>query len=99
MMRCLTRDHLEIGMMRRLVRFVGAEQQFIPEVTNLAVQVNDRFVLCSSGLLQALGERTIANILLDETADGAADALIQEALISNARNNISAIVIDAHETE
>ncbi|GGA88252.1 type VI secretion-associated protein [Brucella endophytica] len=99
MMRCLTRDHVEIGMKPRLLRFVGADQQFMPDVMTFTVEPKDRFVLCSAGLIRALGERAIADILLEEKLEMAAEALIQEALISNARDNISAIVIDAHEVQ
>jgi type VI secretion system protein ImpM len=96
MMRCLTRDHLEVSLKRLVIRFVGADQQFTPDVASFTIEPRDRFVLCSAGLVRALGERAIADIVLEEKLEGAADALIQEALISNARDNISVIVIDAH---
>jgi len=95
MMRCLTTDHIEIGLKRHLSRFIGANQQFVPDTTSMPVEPGDRYVLCTSGLWESLGERSIADVLLNEELDSAADRLIQEALISNAKKNISVIVVDA----
>ena len=95
MMRCLTRDHVEIGMKRSLTRYLGAERQLVPETLVDRVEFGDRFLLCSGSLTRVLNERAIAETLLDAELAQAAGALVQDALIGNARDNLSAIVVDA----
>ena len=92
-MRALTRDHVEVGLRRRLARSVGGERQLVPEVVIERFKRGDRILLCSASLLRTLDERAIA-IVLDETpvADAAA-ALVQEGLIAGVHDNVSAIVI------
>jgi len=93
MMRALTRDHVEVGMRFALSRFVGSQRQFVPEVAIEDMRDGDRLLLCSSSLPRVLGERSIAEALIETPIEDAADALIQNALIDNARENLSAIAI------
>ncbi|TWD46097.1 type VI secretion system protein ImpM [Agrobacterium vitis] len=92
-MRPLTRDHVSVGLQKRLRRGVGLEQQFLPEVLIEPFNVGDRLLLCSFPLVHALKERTIAEILLESPGVEGAESLVQEALIANVRENISAIII------
>lgn len=89
----LTRDHVSVGMKRQLSQCVGISQQFRPSAVTDQWKPDDRLLLCSYPLLQALQERTVAEILHDTPVNDCANALMQEALIENARENISAIVI------
>ncbi|TDK39701.1 type VI secretion system-associated protein TagF [Rhizobium deserti] len=98
MMRCLTRDHLEIGLKRGLSRYLGRPGQFSPEIVVDNVSRRDRFLLCSNPLCRALPERSIAQILISADIDEAAAVLGQEALIAGCRDNFSAIVIDVSAT-
>jgi type VI secretion system protein ImpM len=93
MMRCLTRDHVEIGLRFALSRSIGSQRQLVPEVFTDTVQDGDRFLLCSAALARTLDERGIAETLLEKPVEEAAGILIQDGLIANARENISAIVI------
>ncbi|MEI5681073.1 MULTISPECIES: type VI secretion system-associated protein TagF [unclassified Mesorhizobium] len=93
MMRCLTRDHVEIGLRFALSRSIGSQRQLVPEVFTDTVQDGDRFLLCSAALTRTLDERSIAETLLEKPVEEAAGILIQDGLIANARENISAIVI------
>ncbi|MGH6858762.1 MAG: type VI secretion system-associated protein TagF [Phyllobacterium sp.] len=93
MMRCLTRDHVEVGLRFALSRSIGAQQQLMPEVLTDTVEVGDRFLLCSAALARTLDERSIAETLLEHPVSEAAGILIQEGLIANARDNLSAIVV------
>ncbi|MBB2674415.1 UNVERIFIED_ORG: type VI secretion system protein ImpM [Rhizobium esperanzae] len=94
MMRCLTRDHVEVGLRRRLSRAIGMRGHLMPEVLTGGLQAGDRLLLCSAALPHAVPERSIAEILLSTDIEKAADVLVQEGLIANCRENLSAIVID-----
>jgi len=99
MMRCLTRDHVEIGLRRTLSRAIGMRGHLIPEVRFGGLQAGDRLLLCSAPLPNAIPERGIAEILLSAKIEKAADILVQEGLIANCRDNLSAIVIDVKTDE
>ncbi|RFB83163.1 type VI secretion-associated protein [Rhizobium leguminosarum bv. trifolii] len=99
MMRCLTRDHVEIGLRRTLSRAIGLRGHLVPEVLSGGLQPGDRLLLCSAPLPSAVPERSIAEILLSAEIDKAADILVQEGLIANCRDNLSAIVIDVNTDE
>ncbi|ARQ61827.1 UNVERIFIED_ORG: type VI secretion system protein ImpM [Rhizobium etli] len=94
MMRCLTRDHVEIGLRRTLSRAIGMRGHLVPEVRAGGLQAGDRLLLCSAPLPNAVPERSIADILISAKIEKAADILVQEGLIANCRDNLSAIVID-----
>lgn len=94
MMRCLTRDHTEIGLRRSLARGIGLKGQLVPEVVSDRLQSGDRLLLCSNPLPQILSERDIAEILLSTEIDEVSAVLLQEALIASCRENLSAMVID-----
>ena len=57
------------------------------------LQANDRLLLCSDGLSDALGKEEIAQILSGAEIDKAAEALVQAALKNDAQDNLSAIVL------
>ncbi|GAB1584266.1 hypothetical protein PPNSA23_42090 [Phyllobacterium phragmitis] len=95
MMCCLTRDHLQIGLHRQLSRCVGGHGSLVPDVINKTLRNGDRLLLCSASLPRALGERSVARILHDVPLHETSSVLIQEALIANVRDNISAIVLEA----
>jgi type VI secretion system protein ImpM len=94
MMRALTRDHTQVGLRTTLSRSVGGQGPLVPEIVTGRWQPGDRFLLCSSGLLKALGERAIADSSLNMPLEEAAISLVQDALIEHAEENISAIVVE-----
>ena len=89
----LSRDHVIVGMKKQLSQCVGLSQQFRPDIIHEDWGPQDRLLLCSAPLVQILKERTIAEAVSGTLLKECAGALIQEALIENARENISAIVI------
>ncbi|MBB3571019.1 type VI secretion system-associated protein TagF [Rhizobium sp. BK491] len=95
MMRLLTHDHIDIGLRRTLGRALGLKDQFVSEVVGDRLQRGDRLLLASAPLSRTLTDRVIAEILIETPLEQAAAALIQEALIANCRENVSAIVIGA----
>ncbi|QEN90064.1 type VI secretion system-associated protein TagF [Labrys sp. KNU-23] len=96
MMRCLTRDHVEIGLRFALSRSIGAPRQLVPEIVHDLIQPGDRFLLCSAALARVLDERSIAALIAEQPAKEAAAAMVQDALIANVRENVSAIVVAIH---
>ncbi|MEZ2223290.1 type VI secretion system-associated protein TagF [Rhizobium sp. RCC_161_2] len=95
MMRCLTRDHVDIGLKRSVARGLGLKPQFVPDTILDTVLPGDRLLLCSASLPRSLADRVIAEILIETPIAKAADTLVQEGLIANCRENLSAIVIGA----
>lgn len=89
----LSRDHVVVGMKKQLSQCVGLSQQFRPDIVFEEWGLQDRVLLCSYPLVQILRERAIAEIVFNTPIKDCANALVQEALIENARENISAIVI------
>jgi len=94
MMRCLTRDHVDIGIRRVLTNAVGLRRQFVPELMLEEARPGDRLMLCSAPLARVVPERGIAEILLSAAPREAAEILVQEGLIGNCRDNLSAVVIE-----
>lgn len=93
MMRLLTHDHIDIGLRRTLGRGLGLKEQFVAETVGDRLLRGDRLLLASGALARTLTDRIIAEILIETPLQQAAEALIQEALIANCRENVSAIVI------
>lgn len=92
-MHSLTRDHVIVGMKKTLAQYIGHSQQFRPDISRESWGLNDRLLLCSFPLVHQLKERVVAEILSGNPLEECANALVQEALIENVKDNISAIVI------
>lgn len=92
-MHSLTRDHVIVGMKKTLAQYIGHSQQFRPDISRESWGRNDRLLLCSFPLVQKLKERAVAELLSGTALEDCANALVQEALIENVKDNISAIVI------
>jgi len=66
-----------------------------PEVAILALQVGDRFILCSDGLHGVVPDDKVLEFVSEQAdAQACADGLVQLALESGSRDNVSCIVID-----
>jgi protein phosphatase/serine/threonine-protein phosphatase Stp1 len=62
-----------------------------------ALEPGDRFLLCSDGLCKTLDINVLQTLVGQDGGDGPADALIQAALATDARDNITAVVVDVAE--
>lgn len=68
----------------------GPDQWLVPAVTG------DRVLLCSDGLTGELTDALVTAILLEhDDPSAAADALVEAALRGGARDNVTAVVVDA----
>ncbi len=78
-----------------ITRAVGAaEDALLLEKSSGRIEPGDRFLLCSDGLFKALSSATVL-ALMASPADLAAQSLIDAALAAQARDNVTAIVVEA----
>ncbi|SDO87173.1 type VI secretion system protein ImpM [Aureimonas jatrophae] len=91
-MRLLTRDHVGIGLERRLTRSLGGSAQFSCDVAGGRTEPGDVFLLATGSLTRALPEREIAGRLMAAEPEAAARALLDDALVAGVRENLSVIV-------
>ncbi len=94
---CLTKDHVSKPR-GPVTHAVGAEPSLFIESVHDKVEAGDHYLLCSDGLSAALDDDAIADILLDAcvkgSVEGAAEALLQEALVAGARDNVTVILVN-----
>lgn len=77
-----------------VTRAVGVEADADPDVWLLPAEGHQLFIICSDGLSREVSDEEIRSILLDAPADPS-KALVDRALEAGARDNVSAIVVDA----
>jgi PPM family protein phosphatase len=66
-----------------------------PEVTTVPIQAGDRFLLCTDGLHGVVTDDKLLEYMGTQTdSQACADGLVQLALESGSRDNVSCIVID-----
>ncbi|MGF1625432.1 MAG: PP2C family protein-serine/threonine phosphatase [Alphaproteobacteria bacterium] len=77
-----------------VTRAVGTDQGLDLELITGELAPHDRFLLCSDGLNRQVGDPEIATVLASAGCDQAATTLVDLALQSGARDNVTALVID-----
>ena len=78
-----------------ITRAVGSEAFVTSDLFTVPVREGDIFLLCSDGLTNAVADAELHRLILAaEDAEAACRSLIQAALDNNARDNITAIVVD-----
>jgi type VI secretion system protein ImpM len=90
----LTRDHVARDGSAQVTRAIGADAALTIEVAHGAVIPGDRFLLCSDGLTKSLDEGDILSAARGETVAQAVRALLQNALVSGARDNVTALLVE-----
>jgi len=77
-----------------ITRYVGMKSRGIPDVRPVDLLPGDRFLLCTDGLTDMLGDREIGQILLEEPdPDKACKKLIDGANKAGGKDNITAVII------
>jgi serine/threonine protein phosphatase Stp1 len=78
-----------------ITRAVGSEADMVEldKVTDRLVD-GDRFLLCSDGLSKELSDAEMLAILRVDDAEPAAERLVAAALARNARDNVTAVVLE-----
>ncbi|WP_437584136.1 PP2C family protein-serine/threonine phosphatase [Paramicrobacterium sp. CJ85] len=77
-----------------VTRAVGVEEDADPDVWLLPAEHEQTFVVCSDGLVRELSDQEIADVLRAGGEDRA-QQLIDRALEAGARDNVSAVVVEA----
>ncbi|WP_166984461.1 PP2C family protein-serine/threonine phosphatase [Paramicrobacterium fandaimingii] len=77
-----------------VTRAVGVETDADPDVWLLPVEGHQMFIICSDGLSREISDEEIRSILLEAPRDPA-KALVDRAVEAGARDNVSAVVVDA----
>jgi len=79
----------------QLTGYIGMEEKVMPFIRSLAIQKNDRFLLCTDGLTDMLNETDISAVLeRREDPQSAAQALVEKANDAGGHDNITAVVVD-----
>ncbi|WP_436493995.1 PP2C family protein-serine/threonine phosphatase [Actinokineospora sp. HUAS TT18] len=82
-----------------LVRAVGLDEEIEPDVWSRPAVVGDRYVVCSDGLTDALGD-SVTDRLTELAATSPAEcasALVRLALDAHAHDNVTVVVADVVE--
>jgi protein phosphatase len=97
----LTQKQVKSHPMKHVImRFVGMEADFPPDVKQINLQAGDRILLCSDGLTDMLSDREIGQILLDETnLTSVCAKLVNEANAAGGRDNITVVVVQYGQKE
>ncbi len=103
-MTLLTQDHVwdRPDMRHVLKRAVGLDQHLMVDYADGDLLAKDRFLICTDGVWEALGNKRIHELmLLHEDPQRAADAVVDSALEAGSADNATALVarIDAVAAE
>ena len=98
-LRQLTRDHVTeqagkgSGKSATVTRAIGAAGRIELEMLHETLEPDDRFLLCSDGLSGVLTDDELADAISAPVTRAIIDRLIEDALVSGAPDNVTAIVV------
>jgi type VI secretion system protein ImpM len=90
----LTRDHAESDGSSQITQAIGAAGTLQTDMVHGTVTPGDRFLLCSDGLTKSLHEGDILSTARSGSVEQAVTALIQNALVSGALDNVTALLVE-----
>ncbi|WP_395344144.1 PP2C family protein-serine/threonine phosphatase [Ningiella sp. W23] len=76
-----------------ITRAVGAHEELKLEIASFDLDDDDRFLVCSDGLNKVMSDQELESFILEHPFADAADALIDIANKRNARDNVTAILV------
>jgi len=82
-----------------ITRAVGSEETLNVDIRRFPLQAGDTFLLCSDGLYKAVSLMDIAGILTDDVPQEVAQALIHAALVRNADDNVTVVVVGVRDSD
>lgn len=77
-----------------ITRAVGSDPVLDLDVLTVDLEPGDSFLLCSDGLTNEANDEEIREAMLSHPPQQSVPALIQHALLNNARDNVTAVVAD-----
>ncbi|MFV0410671.1 MAG: PP2C family protein-serine/threonine phosphatase [Paracoccus sp. (in: a-proteobacteria)] len=97
----ITEEEARISPRRNVItRAIGIGVEAQPEIVTGVARPGDRFLICSDGLTEHLGDDDLTRILRNPAdVDQTAQTLIALTLERGARDNVTAIVIDCEAAE
>ena len=90
-------DTLELPRANLVTRAIGAEDTLHIDRITVELLDGDIFLLCTDGLSNEVSELSIKQALLPGICSLACDALVDMALVREARDNITAVVVRAED--
>lgn len=95
----LTREEADDHPMAHMLsRAVGAQGDLTIDRCAGEIRPGDRFLLCSDGLTRTIEEQEIHALVVHDTPERAAAALIDLALERGAKDNVTVVVVGCDET-
>jgi serine/threonine protein phosphatase PrpC len=82
-----------------ITRAVGVGQHLELGAVQDSIQPGDRFLLCTDGLTGEVEDDAIEAALAGAAVDVAADRLLALTLTQGARDNVTLVVVDAHDAD
>ena len=90
----MTLEQAKISPYRHVItRALGANDEVLPEVSQLRVQKGDRFLLCTDGLTEMVSDEDIGRILGRAAPREAVQQLLAAANSAGGVDNITAVVV------
>jgi protein phosphatase len=92
----ITEEEARVYPRRNVItRSLGTDPRPVPDTWMIPVELDQRFLVCSDGLILELTEDEVAAVLRSESnAQRAADQLVADAVRAGGRDNVSAVVVD-----
>jgi serine/threonine protein phosphatase PrpC len=92
----ITEDEARVHPQRSIItRALGNDPDMVPDIYDLAVEVDDRLILCSDGLYGMVLDPAIEKIAKEtSSASECVDNLIEAALAAGGVDNVTVIVVD-----
>jgi protein phosphatase len=90
----LTQEEANKSQLQNIItRALGAEEELLPDIEDLALSGGDRFLLCSDGLTRNLGDDEILSIVQQAVSlDEACDRLIGAANDAGGEDNVTCVL-------
>ncbi len=79
-----------------ITRAIGIDKELKVDINQFKIRSGDKLLLCSDGLYSEIASDAIISSLKEDKTDHIANKLLGEALLSDASDNISIIVIKKH---
>lgn len=90
----MTAEQARISPYRHVItRALGANGEVLPDVSQLRVQKDDRFLLCTDGLTEMVDDEDIGRILAEAAPREAVQELLAVANDAGGVDNITAVVV------